>query len=93
MEKLLTVDEVAEYLRLNRETVLRKARRGEIPAIKMGYRSYRFYKDQIDDWLKAKTETRRKETKAKKAEAISLPTYNMGGIKGSLSRREIYKGL
>ena len=93
MDKLLTVDEVAEYLRLNRETVLRKARKGEIPAIKMGYRSYRFYKDQIDEWLRGKAETRRKETKAKQAEAISLPTYNMGVITGRLSRREIYKDL
>ncbi len=93
MDKLLTVDEVAEYLRLNRETVLRKARKGEIPAIKIGYRSYRFYKEQIDEWLKAKTETSGKETNAKQAEAISLPTYNMGVIKGSLSRREIYKDL
>ena len=87
------MDEVAEYLRLNRETVLRKARKGEIPAIKLGYRSYRFYQDQIDDWLKAKTETGRKETKAKQAEAISLPSYDMGEIKGGLSRREIYRDL
>ena len=37
----MTVDEVAEYLRLNREVVLRKARKGEIPAVKVGSRSYR----------------------------------------------------
>ena len=41
MERLMTVDEVAEYLRLNREVVLRKARKGEIPAVKVGSRSYR----------------------------------------------------
>jgi excisionase family DNA binding protein len=96
MEKLLTADEVAECLRLNRETVLRKARRGEIPAIKMGYRSYRFYKDQIDDWLKEKAALETKEiklTKPKNTKGLNLPTYNMGLIKGSLSRREIYKDL
>jgi len=49
MEKLMTVDEVAEYLRLNREVVLRKARKGEIPAVKAGSRSYRFYKEQMDE--------------------------------------------
>ena len=95
MEKLLTVDEVAEYIRLNRETVLRKARKGEIPAIKMGYRSYRFYKDQIDAWLKGKatTKTEKAKAKSKKIKRLNLPTYNMGGIKGSLSRREIYEDL
>lgn len=50
MEKLLTVKEIAEYLRLSRETVLRKARKGEMPAIKIG-RRFRFVKEQIDDWL------------------------------------------
>ena len=55
MEKLMTVDDVAEYLRLNREVVLRKARKGEIPAVKVGTKTYRFYKEQIDEWLKSKS--------------------------------------
>ena len=78
MERLLTTDEVAEYLRLNRETVLRKARKGEIPAIKMGYRSYRFHKDQIDEWLRAKVALRTKEVKAKPREVkkINLKAYH-----------------
>ena len=95
MEELLTVDEIARYLRLNRETVLRKARKGEIPAIKIGYRSYRFYKDQIDDWLKARgaVETKGAKPKPKEIKRINLPVYSMGEIKGSLSRREIYEDL
>jgi len=36
VETLLTADEVAQYLRLNRETVLRKAKKREIPATKDG---------------------------------------------------------
>ena len=55
MEKLMTVDDVAEYLRLNREVVLRKARKGEIPAVKVGTKTYRFYREQIDEWLKSKS--------------------------------------
>ena len=94
MEELLTVDEIAQYLRLNRETVLRKARKGEIPAIKIGYRSYRFYKDQIDDWLKVRgamgTKGRMSEPKGTKG--ISLKTFSGGGIIGGLSRRELYEG-
>jgi len=51
----MTVDDVAEYLRLNREVVLRKARKGEIPAVRVGTKTYRFYKEQIDEWLKSKS--------------------------------------
>ena len=94
MEKLLTVDEVAEYLRLNRETVLRKARKGEIPAIKMGYRSYRFYKDQVDGWVKARGTTEVKEAKPdfRETKRGTLKTFSGGGIIGGLSRRDIYEG-
>ena len=91
MDKLLTVNEVAEYLRLNRETVLRKARKGQIPAIKMGYRTYRFYKDQIDDWLRREAVSEGRA--ASRTEVLDLPSYDLGVIKGSLSRREIYKDL
>ncbi|MEA3253899.1 MAG: helix-turn-helix domain-containing protein [Chloroflexota bacterium] len=94
MENLLTVDDVAGYLRLNRETVLRKARRGEIPSIKMGYRSYRFRKDQIDDWIKIRgtaTPVARKP-EAGAAKRLTLKTFSGGGIIGGLSRREIYEG-
>lgn len=52
MERLLTADEVAEYLRVNRETVLRKARKREIAAIKMGYRSYRFQMRKTSPYLR-----------------------------------------
>jgi excisionase family DNA binding protein len=55
MEKLMTVAEVADYLRLNREVVLRKARKGELPAVKVGTKTYRFYKGQLDKWLESKS--------------------------------------
>ena len=54
MEKLMTVDDVAEYLRLNREVVLRKVRKGEIPAVRVGSKAYRFYREQVDEWLKSR---------------------------------------
>jgi len=55
MEKLMTVADVAEHLRLNREVVLWKVRKGEIPAVKVGTKTYRFYKEQIDEWLRSKS--------------------------------------
>ncbi len=50
MVELLTTREVASYLKLRPETVLRKVKRGEIPAIKIGGR-FRFDTKQIDKWL------------------------------------------
>ncbi len=50
MKELLTTQEMASYLKLRPETVLRKARKGELPAVKIG-RQYRFDMDQINNWL------------------------------------------
>ncbi len=50
MEQLLTPQELAKYLKLNHTTIIRKAHKGEIPAIKIG-KQFRFEKGQIDKWL------------------------------------------
>ncbi len=49
-KSVLTVHEVAEYLRLSDATIYQMARNGVIPVCRMG-RSWRFKKDAIDDWL------------------------------------------
>lgn len=77
MEKLMTVDDVAEYLRLNREVVLRKARKGEIPAVRVGTKTYRFYKEQVDEWLRSKSIV--------KTEPLVYPL----GVKGRTSKRDL----
>ena len=46
-ERLMTVDEVADYLRLSRQTVSRMAQRDELPAVKVG-REWRFRKQYLD---------------------------------------------
>lgn len=49
---ILTVNEVAEYLRMNPMTIYRFAQQGRIPASKvMG--SWRFRRTEIDQWLKS----------------------------------------
>lgn len=50
MKEIFTVQELAKYLKMNPRTLQRKARKGEIPAIKLG-RQFRFDKEQIDRWL------------------------------------------
>ncbi len=50
MNELLTTQQIAEYLKLKPVSVRRKAKRGEIPSIKVGSR-IRFDKRQVDRWL------------------------------------------
>lgn len=52
---IMTVQEVAEYLRLNEMTVYRLAQEGKIPGLKIG-RSWRFKKEVIDEWFRRKGE-------------------------------------
>jgi excisionase family DNA binding protein len=54
MDELLTSQELAKYLKLNQATVIRKAQKGEIPAIRIG-KQLRFNKSSIDNWLLRKT--------------------------------------
>jgi len=46
----MIVEEAAEYLRLNPETVRRLVREGSIPAVKVR-RRYRFRREDLDDWM------------------------------------------
>ncbi|MGH2403180.1 MAG: helix-turn-helix domain-containing protein [bacterium] len=47
---ILTVQEVAAYLRLHAVTVYRMAQNGDLPAFRVG-RRWRFKRDQIEQWL------------------------------------------
>ncbi len=49
-EELLTVEEVAGYLKIDRITVYRMLARRKIPAVKVGGQ-WRFYRKMIDAWL------------------------------------------
>jgi len=50
MTELMTVEEVASYLRVTERTIYRLLKRGRIPATKVGHQ-WRFDKDAIDEWL------------------------------------------
>ncbi len=49
---IMTVREVADYLRMHEMTIYRMARQGEIPAYKVGKR-WRFHRSRLEDWLSA----------------------------------------
>ena len=49
--KWLTIEELAEYLKMGRTKLYRMAQEGEIPASKVG-NQWRFDRDEIDKWMK-----------------------------------------
>ena len=54
--QLLTTADVAKFLMMSRETVLRLAGRGEIPGRKIG-RVWRFPKDELEAYVREKDES------------------------------------
>ena len=51
MEQLMTIEEVAQYMRVSRFTVYRLAKSHSIPATKIG-RQWRFQREEIDQWVR-----------------------------------------
>ena len=49
---VLTIDELAAYLKMSKSTLYHFARNGTVPGVKVG-RHWRFHKDAIDAWMKA----------------------------------------
>jgi excisionase family DNA binding protein len=50
---IMTVQELARYLRVHVMTVYRMIQRGDLPAARVG-RGWRFRRDQVDRWLKGR---------------------------------------
>jgi excisionase family DNA binding protein len=49
-DKIMTLEEVAEYLRLTPQTIYTWAQEKKIPAVKLG-KEWRFKKSLIDKWF------------------------------------------
>ena len=56
LHPILTVKELAEYLRIHPATIYKMLRRGEMPAFRIGT-DWRFVRDDIDRWLELLSET------------------------------------
>lgn len=50
-DSIMTIEEVAEYLKIPKSTVYILAQEGKIPCQKVG-RQWRFHKEAIDQWIK-----------------------------------------
>ncbi len=51
MTEIMTVEEVARYLRVTKRTIYRLVKRGDIPAARVGHQ-WRFERASIDEWLR-----------------------------------------
>lgn len=59
---IMTMKEVAEYLKLNEKTAYRLTSDGKLPAFKVGG-SWRFRKSEIDEWTKKKSNMQNQQDK------------------------------
>jgi excisionase family DNA binding protein len=60
-EQLLTLEQVAEYLNVDKFTVYRLLSDKELPAFKVG-NQWRFKRKMIENWLMKNSNIRRKDT-------------------------------
>jgi excisionase family DNA binding protein len=51
---VMTVEEIAAYLRIPRSSVYKLAQEGRIPCQKVG-RQWRFYREAINEWISGNT--------------------------------------
>ena len=72
-EEILTIDEVAKYLRVSERTVYDWAQKGEIPSGKIGT-VWRFKKTDIEQWVNSRLSSSQKDDhKIVKVESIISP--------------------
>ena len=53
--EVLTIEELAEYLKIPKSTLYKLVREGSVPCQKVG-KHWRFHKEAIDEWLRQHTE-------------------------------------
>ena len=69
MESIMTVKEVAEYLKLTPATIYKLARSRKLPAAKVAS-EWRFPKELVDDWL-AEQAGKKVATRAKRRNLVN----------------------
>ena len=53
MEAPMTVNELSEYLKLDRMTIYKMLKEEKIPASRIGHQ-WRFFREDIDAWIRSK---------------------------------------
>lgn len=62
---VLTIDDLAEYLKISKSTLYKLAQEGALPGQKVG-RHWRFHRDAVDQWLCIEPATGKKTNKTRK---------------------------
>lgn len=57
-DEVMSIGELAEYLKISRSTLYKLVQAGRLPGQKLGKR-WRFHKGAIDEWLKQRPENTR----------------------------------
>lgn len=60
MEELLTIEELARYLKISKHTLYKMLEKGKIPALKIA-NQWRFKKSDISKWIEQQRKTTLKE--------------------------------
>lgn len=55
MDEIMTIDEVAKYLKVTKKTIYYLIYQKSLPTVKLGSRLLRFRKSDIDNWLESKS--------------------------------------
>ncbi|MBZ5239766.1 methylation-associated defense system helix-turn-helix domain-containing protein MAD1 [Pseudomonas aeruginosa] len=58
---ILTLDEVAEYLKAGKRTIYRLAQQGKMPAFKFGG-TWRFRRQELDVWIAERIKRQKEKT-------------------------------
>ncbi|MBN2453709.1 MAG: helix-turn-helix domain-containing protein [Candidatus Omnitrophica bacterium] len=89
-EKLLSIKEVAEHLKISEEEVKRLVDIGEIPAYKIGGTFLRFRKEQIDAIRSEIDEVEEHEPEHAKPvlDERGRPTHHLSDLEMEIKRRE-----
>ncbi len=70
---MMTVHDVAEYLRLSEAKVYRLAKLGQIPCLRIG-KTWRFRKDLLDEWIERGAAAHLKDTgELQKVDETEIP--------------------
>jgi excisionase family DNA binding protein len=69
MNGVMTPQEVADRLKLNKDTVLRLIRSGKLPAAKIGSKTYRITEDALAAFMRGETPVVPEKPKNRKGKA------------------------
>jgi excisionase family DNA binding protein len=62
---VLTIEDLADYLKISKSTLYKLAQEGALPGQKIG-RHWRFHRDAVDEWLRIEPATGKNNKKTRK---------------------------